>query len=542
MSDNSSRLACTVGQRMVRILESYGVDRVFGIPGVHTVELYRGLAGSAVRHITPRHELGAAFMADGYARASGKPGVCLLITGPGLTNASTAMAQALADSVPLLVLTGVNARRDMGAGRGALHELPDQRAFAREVTRFSQTILDAEQLDEAFARAFALFRTARPGPAHLEIPIDLMAAPAPSEPVRAPDCDPPTPGPRALDKAAAALSASTRPLILAGGGSLGRSGDGRALTALADALDAPVVQTINARGVTPKGHALSVPGSPSLPTLRRESAEADIVLAVGTELGPTDYGWFADGVDIGGRLIRLDIDAEQCIRNRSPELALVGDAAAALEGLTERLVRTPTTGAARAAHLRTAAFGEIEPKYQKAIGFLDQIWAALPDARIIGDSTQAVYAGDLWCEPPGPRRWFNAATGFGALGYALPAAIGAQIADRTTPVVCLVGDGGLLFTVGEMPAAVEADAPIILLVWNNDGYGEIKNYMVERGIEPIGVDLVRPDFVALGAAMGWRSERLDSLDALGDALTRAHASAKPSLIDIAEDLVWEHRT
>ena len=168
----------TLGQALIDLLEAHGVDTVFGIPGVHTVELYRGLAGSGIRHVTPRHEQGAGFMADGYARASGKPGVAFVITGPGLTNTLTAMGQARADSVPMLVISGVNATATLGKGFGHLHELPDQRGMMAKVALSSRRIARPDELPDALADAFALFASARPGPVHIEIPIDVMTMPA----------------------------------------------------------------------------------------------------------------------------------------------------------------------------------------------------------------------------------------------------------------------------------------------------------------------------------------------------------------------------
>src|SRR5262245_41863491 len=164
----------TIGEALVTLLERHGVDTVFGIPGVHTVELYRGLARSKIRHVTPRHEQGAGFMADGYARASGRPGVAFVITGPGLTNTLTAMGQARADSVPMLVISGVNATDTLGKGLGHLHELPDQRGMMEKVALSSRRIERPDELAGALADAFALFAGARPGPVHIEIPTDVM--------------------------------------------------------------------------------------------------------------------------------------------------------------------------------------------------------------------------------------------------------------------------------------------------------------------------------------------------------------------------------
>ena len=194
---------------------------MFGIPGVHTIELYRGLAGSGIRHITARHEQSLGFMADGYARVSGKPGVCFVITGPGLTNIATAMGQAYADSIPLLVISGVNARGKLGSGDGHLHELPDQHALASQIAAFSHTLTAAAELPQVLARAFAVFDGGRPRPVHIEIPLDLMAAPADGLPppqapamrlLRGPAA------PAAIDRAARLLSSAERPLLLIGGG------------------------------------------------------------------------------------------------------------------------------------------------------------------------------------------------------------------------------------------------------------------------------------------------------------------------------------
>src|SRR5580765_1901724 len=159
----------SVGEAAIQLLERYGVDTVFGIPGVHTLDFYRGLPATSIRHIAVRHEQGAGFMADGYARASGRPGVCLLITGPGVTNAATAIGQAFSDSVPMLVLSSVNATDDLGKGRGRLHEITSQQAAMAPLTAFSRTIARPEELASAMADAFAVFEAARPRTVHIEI-------------------------------------------------------------------------------------------------------------------------------------------------------------------------------------------------------------------------------------------------------------------------------------------------------------------------------------------------------------------------------------
>lgn len=523
----------TVGEVLIDILEANGVDTVFGIPGVHTVELYRGLAASRIRHVTPRHEQGAGFMADGYARVTGKPGVCLLITGPGLTNAITAMAQAQQDSVPMLVISGVNARRTLGHGRGRLHELPDQRAMMASFCLMTHTLLEPADLPDVMARAFTLLRSGRPGPVHIEIPTDVMSARI-AVPVLKPA---PVLRPRgdagSLAAAAQLLGEAKRPVILAGGGAARSSA---AVIALAERLDAPVITTANARGIAP-GHALAVPGSASLHAVRRDIASADVVLALGTQFGPTDYDVYVDGgFPAMQRLIHVDVDAAQLSRHPETYLPILSSVDQAVADLLALLAdrQGRTDGAARADALRRAARAELSAKMQCEVGILDTIRDTLPGTIIVGDSTQVVYAGNLYYDAGRPFGWFNAATGFGALGYGPPAAIGAAIAEPGTPIVCLTGDGGLQFTLAEIGSARDVKARVIYLVWNNDGYKEIETFMVESGITPEGVKPSAPDFVKIAEAYGLPARRLTDIDELADALRQAAAHDGPSLIEIHE--------
>ncbi len=523
----------SVGEYLVALLARYGVDTIFGIPGVHTAELYRGLSDSPIRHITPRHEQGAGFMADGYARATGNPGVCFVITGPGLTNALTAMGQAYADSIPMLVISSVNRLGAIGSGDGHLHELSDQRRMASAVSAFSHTITRAAELPQVIARAFAVFGAARPRPVHIELPLDVIVASA--DGLALPDLPPvlsvPVASPAGIAAAAAWLTQAQAPLILAGGGAASAA---ETLRELAERLDAPVVMTINARGLLPPGHPLGVSVSPSFPAVRALVAESDCVLAVGTEMGPTDYDMYATGpMAQPQRLIRLDIDPEQAMRGFLPDLALTGDAGLTLLELSHRMTGRGAShdGAARAARTRAAGLAELDAGTQRDIAFLTVLRDALPQALIIGDSTRQVYAGNLGFAAATPRSWFNAATGFGALGYGLPAAIGAALALPDRPVVCLAGDGGLQFTLAEMGSATEAGVRIILILLNNSGYSEIKLFMREKAITPLGVDLYTPDFQAIAGAFGWYAELLPSVDALAAAVQAAAARPGCSLIE-----------
>ena len=523
----------TVGEALIRLLEGHGVDTVFGIPGVHTLELYRGLAGSTIRHVTPRHEQGAGFMADGYARASGRPGVVFVITGPGLTNTITAMAQARADSVPMLVISGVNATGTLGKGLGYLHELPDQRGMMEKVALSSRRITEAGDLPGALAHAFSLFATARPGPVHIEIPIDVMAMPAEGLTQEAVATALPTPDPATIASAAKLAKAARRPLILAGGGA--RRAEAQ-LKLLAERLGAPVVETCNARGLL-HSHPLSVPASPSLKAVRQLIADADLVVAAGTEFGPTDYDMYGEGgFPAIANLVRIEIDEGQLARHEA-RVCIHADCGEAIEALLAALGKASapisTGGEARAAAAREAAFAALDEPMRAQIRMVEAIRDALPGSIIVGDSTQPVYAANLYYDHDRPAGWFNAATGFGALGYGPPAAIGAALAAPGATVVCLAGDGGFQFTLPEMSAALDAGVQVVFVVWNNRGYREIETSMRAVGVEPVGVSPAPPDFIKLADAYAIAAERLADVNGLGEALKRAKASNRSYLIEIS---------
>ncbi|WP_339463395.1 5-guanidino-2-oxopentanoate decarboxylase [Pseudomonas sp. EA_105y_Pfl2_R69] len=525
----------TCGEFLVKQLEAWGVDSVFGIPGVHTVELYRGLPASKIRHITPRHEQGAGFMADGYARVAGKPGVCFIITGPGMTNILTAMGQAYADSIPMLVISSVNERERLGLGKGYLHELPNQRAMTAGVTAFSHTLMSVEELPSVLARAFAVFEGERPRPVHIELPLDIITADATHMQLAAkPSIQRPAPNRALIREAAAMLKNAKRPLLLLGGGCVSAQAEARAL---AVALDAPTAQTINAKGLLPPGHPLLLGSNQSLVPVRELALAADVVLAIGTELGETDYDVVFDGnFKLGGALIRIDIDAQQLQRNFAPTLAIQGDARLAMRMLLAEFnpgeQRDNSLGAMRTAAVQ-AQLAEDFSGWAHYRQLFDTVLEALPEARFVGDSTQTVYSGNHLVELDGARRWFNSSTGYGTLGYGLPAAIGAKLAEPSRPVISLMGDGGIQFSLPELASAVEAGVGIIVLLWNNAGYGEIKRYMERREITPIGVDIYTPDLLAIARGFGCMAERARDHAHLAE-LLRTAPSDRPLIIEVLE--------
>ncbi|MEP5766622.1 MAG: 5-guanidino-2-oxopentanoate decarboxylase [Halieaceae bacterium] len=522
------------GEKLVELLGEYDVDTVFGIPGNHTVQLYRGLANSGIRHISPRHEQGAAFMADGYARASGKPGVCFLISGPGLTNASTAMLQALADSVPMLVITAVAARQDLGMGEGRLHEMPDQRGLASQLSRFSHTLMRPDELPKLLARAFAVFDSERPGPVHIELPLDVITASADHVSAR-PWARPSRPGPDpvAVEQAAAKLQSAQRPLIIVGGGAVDASEE---LRAVAESLSAPVLNTVNGKGVLPASHPLAVGGSPSLGCIRAALQEADVVLALGTEFGETDYDMlFLGELELGGELIRVDVDARQLTRNQSPALAVVADSLLFLQALQSQLqARRQADGAGRCQALREQIRAETH-YHGEFQALFDSIHEALPDLLLVGDSTLPTYYAVWQYESELPRRYFHSATGGGTLGYAIPAAMGAKLAQPGLPVLALIGDGSAQFTYTELAAGVEAGLPVVVLIWNNEGYREIKQGMLAAAVEPTGVDIFTPDLLKSAEGLGCHALRVDDLPQLAQALVDAQQLDRPTVIELRQE-------
>ncbi len=527
----------TCGTMLAHLLEAYDVGHVFGIPGVHNVELYRGLWQTKIRHVSPRHEQGAGFMADGYARATGKPGVAFVITGPGLTNIATAMGQAYGDSSPMLVLAAVNKRHELGFGRGFLHEMPSQRNVAAGLSAFAHTLQRPEELPDVMAAAFAVFSSSRPRPVYIEFPIDVMETKIEWEPAQAKVVRllPPAPAAAAITAAAGILAKGKRAVILAGGGATGAAGE---IAALAEALDAPVMSTVNARGILPPGHPLNCDFAIAYDDGRKALDEADAVVAIGTEIGETDYEfWATKPLAPKGALIRIDIDPRQIAIGPQVAVGIVADAKLATSALLAALGkkgkrdRSWADGLVRSAAKIIERTREIEdPLYDK---ILIAIRDRLGDPVLVGDSTKPVYRGMLTYRAPVPRSFMSAATGFGTLGFALPAAIGAKVALPDRHVIAMLGDGGIQFTLPELMSAKEAKAGIAVVVWNNEGYREIKDFMVSKEIKPMAVDISPPDFVKTAAAAGIEGVRCKTIAELTAGLAEHGPNAtEPRLFEI----------
>ncbi|MDA7089128.1 5-guanidino-2-oxopentanoate decarboxylase [Pseudomonas sp. SA3-5] len=525
--------ALTGGQALVRLLANYGVDTVFGIPGVHTLELYRGLPGSGIRHVLTRHEQGAGFMADGYARVTGKPGVCFVITGPGVTNAATAIGQAHADSIPMLVISSVNHSASLGKGWGCLHETQDQRAMTAPITAFSAVATSAEDLPQLIARAYAVFDSERPRPVHISVPLDVLAEPITrdwsAEVVRRPGRG--LPSAEALQQAVDKLAGAKRPMIIAGGGALEA---GAALAALSERLAAPLFTSVAGKGLLPPQAPLHAGATLCVEPGWQLIEQADMVLAVGTEMADTDF--WRERLPLTGELLRIDIDPHKFNDFYPCSVALKGDARQTVEALLAGLpqqARDPASAIAAVAGLRAAVEGGQGPLQRIHQAILARIAAVLPDNAVIStDMTQLAYSGNYLFASRAPRSWLHP-TGYGTLGYGLPAGIGAKLGAPERPGLVLVGDGGFLYTAQELATAVEElDSPLVVLLWNNDALGQIRDDMLDLDIEPIGVLPRNPDFAALAGAFGCQVRQPQSLDQLQDQLAAGFSHPGVTLIEL----------
>lgn len=519
----------TTGEICIRLLEQYGIDVVFGIPGVHTLEFYRGLAGSPIRHISTAHEQGAVFGADGYGRIAGRPGVCIVISGPGLTNAATGIANAFHDSRPLLVLSGARSTADPPGG-GALHELPDQRQLMMSITAESMLIDDPAELPAAFERAWEVFECSRPRPVHIAVPIDVQAtAASPAE--RVPPANRrPHPSAAAVAATARMLRGATQPMMILGGGAVDA---GSEALRLAELLGAPILTTVNGKGSVPADHPLSVGARLASTSVIDALEQADVVLAVGTEFSETDYFFAGRRPELSKALIRIDIDPTECATiERAAAVELVGDAGEVLGALRAELgteAGAAAGGAARADALRSGF--EWWPEALPMLPALEAIAAVLPpDAIVAADSNQLANVANHYLDDCTPRSYM-APIGFGTLGPALPMAIGGQLAAPQRPVLCIVGDGGLLFTLGELVTAARYALPVAVLVWQNHGYQEIRDHMDAARIPRIGTDMTAPSYLELAAGCGCAAESV-TVGELGDALRAAWSADRPTLIEL----------
>ena len=526
----------TVGQYIVALLAANGIDTVFGIPGVHNLELYRGIASAGLRHILVRHEQNAGFAADGFARASGRPAGAFVISGPGLTNILTAVAQAKTDSVPMLIVASTPVGASLAKGWGVLHELDDQRAMAAGVAGTARSARSAEDARDHLREAFASFQLGRRRPAYLEIPLDLLAQPTTLRPeLFAHVGGGPQPAPDVVKRAISLLTHAQRPMIVAGGGARAA---GAQLRKLVEALDGYLVTTVAGKGVLPEDHPANLGASLQFRVTQELVAKSDVVLAVGTELSETDF-YSGTRLEMTGRMIRIDIDATKLADHYAADVGIWGDACASLDALLQGFdspTRSPgwrTEHGPASAH-RAQIDQHFYPVYRTCARFLAAVRAGLPeDAVVFSDMTQVAYLGNYAYPAGKPGTWFHP-SGYGTLGYALPAAIGALVAEPGRPAVALAGDFGFQFTSQELATAVELQLSLPIVIWNNSALGQIRDDMIGAGIPPTGVVGHNPDFPALARAYGAHGLRVHGPADLTEAIRAALLRRGPSVLEAVE--------
>ncbi|WP_127473202.1 thiamine pyrophosphate-binding protein [Microbacterium sulfonylureivorans] len=528
----AQQYADTAGRAILETIRAYGVTTIFGIPGTHNLELYRPLAELGIRAVTSRHEQGAGYAADGWSQQTGLPGVVITTSGPGLQNAMSAIGTAFCESRPLLVISpGV----PLGAefrDIGTLHETKDATAMVGAIAEWSRRVETAADAVDAVHDAFALFRSGRPRPVHIEVPLDVLEAPA--EVAADARAARPAPAPArgeaaAVREAAALIATAQSPVIVAGGGA---ARAGRQVTALAERLGAPVVTTLNGKGAVDERHPLSLGSNLRLAAAREVAEEADVLIVLGSKLGEAEL--WAPSLAARGRVVRVDISPAQLHKNLDATVGIAGDCAAVVEAL---LAALPASGRAQPdlEELRAAITAEIRAAAPETAALAEVIAAALPDGAIVaGDSSQIVYLGLAnVLRQPRPHSMLYTPT-YATLGYGLPAAIGARVAQTERPVVCVIGDGALMFCVNELATAVEQGLDLTVVCVDNGGYAEIRQNEVDRGIRPIGVDLVQPDWVALADAFGATGRRAESALQIADAIHAAVAAGGVQLVHVPQ--------
>jgi len=530
-------MGMTCGEATIKLLKAYGVRTIFGIPGVHTLEFCRGL-DKHVNHIQTRHEQGAGFMAEGWARATGEPGVALVISGPGVTNATTAVAQSYCDSLPLLLLSAEPPSHSLGKGWGVLHEVTEQKKLTEPITAFSATAMRASDVPELLAKAFTIFASARPRPVHISVPIDVQAEVVKEEwsPIKLPSLSRTGGDTVAIESAAELLKSAKNPVIMVGGGAVEASRD---LIDIAEATGAIVANSSAAKGIVPDDHPLCMGSAMVRPEGRAIIENADLILAVGTELSETDS--YVEKLEFSGKIIRIDIDPAK-INDRYPaEIGIVADASNVSQALKAALTghRSNRTDAeARIAELRHMVRQNLTKSEAQHIKLLDKLDEITCNETIFaGDACQIAYTGAFAKPMRKPRQWFFGA-GYCTLGYALPNAIGAKMAKPDSPVTVLVGDGGFMFTMPELMVAAEHQLALPIILWENGGLKQIQDDMDARDINRVGVEPLNPDFVALAEACRSHGVRPQSMDEFVAAYENALAADRPTVIVVEEGSHW----
>jgi acetolactate synthase I/II/III large subunit len=510
---------------LIECLYRHGVRHIFGMPGSHSTSIYDAIQRrGGIETILCRNEQAGAYMADGYARATGRPGVICTTAGPGATNALSGIGEAYSDSVPVLLITGQVNHDRLHEECGHYHEI-DLEGIFRPCTRYAGTVMNNDRIPEMVDRAFAAMVEGRPGPAALILPQDLMAQPSnvpahakPAELRRI------TADPALIDRACEILRASRRPMILAGGGAVS-SGAGPQIEELARRLARPIITTLNGKGIVDErspqslGHGRSARANVALP-------HADALLAVGCRFTEV-FTWF-HRLSVPENLIQIDLDPQQIGVNYPVKVGLIGDAQSTLEAILKQIAQRHSDWETIWEQARNAK--PVKPEW-----FIDTLRASIPDDAIVfTDASEMALRMQTDFPAYAPRTYFYPSL-YIALGWGFPAAIGAAIAKPDRWVVSVSGDGGFLMTAQELATAVRYQLKLIAIVHNDSAYGAIKNIQrIKHEGRYRDTELNNPDFVKFGESFGVPSTRAHNAEEFAAALREAQAREGPSLIEVPD--------
>ncbi len=524
----------TGGEAIVDSLLRHGIDTVFGLPGVQTYGLFDAFARASnrLRLINARHEQTTAYMALGYACATGRPAAYAVVPGPGVLNTTAALATAWGVNAPVLCLTGQVPSAMIGRGRGQLHELPDQLATLRTLLKWAERIAHPSQASYLVARAFQEMLSGRRGPVALEMPLDQFGATAEITPQdKLPLHPTPIPDPEKIAALAKLLNAAKAPMIWVGGGALHASAE---IRALAERTGAPVVSFRGGRGIVDDRHPLGL----TIPAGYRLWPDTDLLVAFGTRLDVPTARWGT--MPAGLKIARIDIDPAEMARLKV-DLGIVADAADAARALTDAVA--PRSDSARAeaiARAKADTRADIQ-KVQPQMSYLDVIRDVLPEDGILCDEmTQVGYVSWFGFPFYAPRTMIT--SGFsGTLGAGFPTALGVKVAMPDRPVVALTGDGGFLFGGAELATAVQHGINLTTVLFNNSAYGNVlrDQRRLFQGRES-GSSLRNPDFQTYARAFGVPSWRVTDAGGLRDALSQALKTNAPTLVEVVTDITQEY--
>ncbi len=522
------------GEAVVHALRHAGVDTVFGMPGVQIMEIYDAFHGqSDIRLMTVRHEQTTAYMADGYARVTGKPGVALVVPGPGVQNASAALGTAYSGSSPVLLLAGQVESYNVGQDRGALHEINDQQDVIRPVTKWCGRANSVSEIAPAIQEAMRQMRTGRPRPTEMEVAPDILAstgevhvAPPAAPELQAPDWD-------RVRQAATLLRGAQKPLIWAGGGVI-LSDAARELTALAEALGAPVATTNEGKGAIPEDHRLALgTGYYGHGASTWAAPKADVILAVGTRMTTQMTGLNAPQAP--QKLIHLDADASVIDKNYPAEVSVVGDARLGLQALLEEVRREapePQWSDAELDDIRQLQAQWLEAQAPDQCEMIRRIQGELPEETVLvsGVTNMGYWSYFAYCVRQ-PRTYITSSY-FATLGYSFPLALGAKVGAPDRPVVSLTGDGGFMYALPELATAVQYGIHVVAVVFVDGALGASKNDQRTRFKgRMVGTELHNPSFAEVAKVFGARGVRAEP-ERLDIALREALETPAPTVIEV----------